>query len=138
MRSIFNRTSKIKRVKKRGKFSNNYLSYIHSESWKVKRSQFIEWCKGSSNYYCWRCRDKSMLYQVHHQTYERLGKENFSDLELLCISCHKKEHSHMKTSKYEARRLNRAWISKLKAENKRAEEIHEELNREFRERIRDD
>lgn len=30
--------------------------------------------------------------QLHHKTYERLGREELEDVELLCISCHEEEH----------------------------------------------
>lgn len=31
-------------------------------------------------------------WNVHHLTYERLGEEEFEDLELLCVMCHNLEH----------------------------------------------
>lgn len=31
-------------------------------------------------------------WNVHHKTYERLGEEEFNDLQLLCVMCHNLEH----------------------------------------------
>jgi hypothetical protein len=31
---------------------------------------------------------------VHHLTYERLGNEHLSDVIVLCLACHGKEHPH--------------------------------------------
>jgi hypothetical protein len=40
---------------------------------------------------CGRCGSKRDI-EVHHTTYERLGKEWDSDLEVLCVNCHRGEH----------------------------------------------
>ncbi len=32
---------------------------------------------------------------IHHETYERYGKENLADLLVLCVPCHAKRHPHM-------------------------------------------
>jgi len=29
---------------------------------------------------------------LHHRTYERFGREELEDVELLCVSCHEDEH----------------------------------------------
>ncbi len=63
--------------------------------WYVKKS-FIwkairEWALERAKYKCERC-GATFPLQVHHKTYIRLGKEMPSDLEVLCESCHEKEH----------------------------------------------
>ena len=40
--------------------------------------------------------------ELHHKTYERLGRERIDDLELLCSSCHK-EADRERASKWAAR-----------------------------------
>ena len=40
---------------------------------------------------CERCGSKKDL-QVHHKTYKRKGHELPGDVELLCKTCHEKEH----------------------------------------------
>jgi len=32
--------------------------------------------------------------EVHHLSYRRLGNELLSDLIVLCVGCHKKQHGH--------------------------------------------
>lgn len=42
---------------------------------------------------CGRCgKGPRAGLQLHHKTYERLGRELQSDLETLCDGCHRKEH----------------------------------------------
>ena len=64
-----------------------YREYIDSPAWKRKRAAAIKH-NGSK---CNICGGKSYL-QVHHLTYERLGREEMSDLEVLCKFCHGLEH----------------------------------------------
>jgi hypothetical protein len=40
---------------------------------------------------CSRCGEKRHL-EVHHKTYERLGREYDQDLEVLCETCHERHH----------------------------------------------
>lgn len=37
---------------------------------------------------CERCQLKSTRLELHHITYERLGHERRSDVQLLCFDCH--------------------------------------------------
>ncbi len=69
----------------------NYKQYIQSPEWRERRE---ECCR----YYDNRCAicyagDKSL--DVHHRTYDRLGREWASDLVLLCRACHEKYHSEL-------------------------------------------
>jgi hypothetical protein len=44
-----------------------------------------------AHYRCERCGAKRTL-EVHHRTYERLGRERDADLEVLCGDCHEVHH----------------------------------------------
>ena len=76
------------------KVTVNYYAYLKSKAWKKKRisrlkkdgfkCQFIE----SGKY----CHCKANL-EVHHLTYERLGKERMSDLITLCHRHHSVIHN---------------------------------------------
>ena len=59
-----------------------YEKYIRSTQWKNMRKDILrlrDRCEG--------CGTKHSL-ELHHKTYERLGRELISDLEVLCKSCH--------------------------------------------------
>jgi hypothetical protein len=67
-----------------------YNAVINSPRWKKLRARF---CKEHDNK-CQRCKwqkaewDKSRKLELHHLTYDRLGAELDTDLELLCSACH--------------------------------------------------
>ena len=65
----------------------DYLAYLQSQSWRVTRNRALRMAR----YRCQRCQAKQRL-QVHHKTYERLGHELDSDLEVLCEVCHNEHH----------------------------------------------
>jgi 5-methylcytosine-specific restriction endonuclease McrA len=62
-----------------------YNARIKSAQWKNMKRDLIR-MRGQK---CEKCGSCTML-ELHHKTYERLGKELTSDLELLCFSCHRK------------------------------------------------
>jgi hypothetical protein len=64
-----------------------YHSYLNSEKWHDKRNQMLNF----ADYKCSRCNETENL-QVHHLNYNTIGEESLSDLEVVCVSCHKKIH----------------------------------------------
>lgn len=74
--------------------------YLQSVHWKEKRARKLKQVHG----YCERCgrmysivkigsKDVKLAFMdVHHRNYKRLFREQMSDLQVLCRSCHKKEH----------------------------------------------
>ena len=68
-----------------------YQKYLLSPHWKQLRTQYL-----SEHKVCYRCRIPRWLSElaygqdlhVHHTTYERLGNEEWADLEALCPRCH--------------------------------------------------
>lgn len=67
-------------------YSPKYSTYLKSKRWEEVRT-------ATKNYYqcCQSCGSDKNL-QVHHLTYERLGRELFEDLTLLCGKCHMLKH----------------------------------------------
>jgi 5-methylcytosine-specific restriction endonuclease McrA len=69
-----------------------YNKVIASSYWEKLRQRFLE----KHDFKCCRCGwqktylDKSRNIELHHKTYERLGKERDEDLELVCSVCHVK------------------------------------------------
>lgn len=64
-----------------------YLTYLNSPSWRATRNRALR----LANYRCQKCGGKREL-QVHHLSYERLGREWDQDLEVLCDDCHREHH----------------------------------------------
>ncbi|RKY08529.1 MAG: hypothetical protein DRP56_04010 [Planctomycetota bacterium] len=64
-----------------------YGLYLCSQWWGcVRRAKIRE-----VGHKCEKCGFKHEI-EVHHKTYERLGDERLSDLEVLCARCHNDEH----------------------------------------------
>lgn len=61
-----------------------YNQYIKGPRWAAKReawfNAFGKWCRA--------CGRTTGPIQLHHMTYERLGRERMSDLVALCRDCH--------------------------------------------------
>lgn len=63
--------------------SEKYKTYMGSAAWAKKKLEAIN----RAHCRCNRCGSWYYL-EVHHKTYDRLGDELPSDLEVLCKSCH--------------------------------------------------
>lgn len=66
---------------------NGYNEYLCSEHWKRFRASVIKKRK-----VCEICGGTSYIMNVHHITYNSLGKEKDKDVALLCVDCHKYVH----------------------------------------------
>jgi 5-methylcytosine-specific restriction endonuclease McrA len=64
-----------------------YLEHLAGEEWQVIKGDVMV----RANYRCEQC-GKPWGLEVHHKTYERLGKESLDDLTCLCRDCHRKLH----------------------------------------------
>jgi len=76
-----------KAKKERKEFKSKYQKYLKSKEWSDIRNDLFH-VRGRA---CERCGSTNRL-QVHHITYKNVFKEEPEDLEILCDSCHKKEH----------------------------------------------
>ena len=65
----------------------NYTDYLRTDAWRRRRDRAIKRAGGR----CQVCGRTSGL-QVHHNTYDNLGREKAIDLVVLCGTCHKLYH----------------------------------------------
>jgi len=64
-----------------------YHEHLASVEWLAIRGEVVQ----RAEYRCEQCGLPWGL-EVHHKTYERLGKEDLGDLICLCGDCHRKLH----------------------------------------------
>lgn len=70
----------------------DYHEYINSPEWRAKRQDFIKSPDTSNE--CYGCQAAHKTgFHLHHVTYERLGRERFEDLRMVCEPCHKAIHA---------------------------------------------
>ena len=67
-----------------------YKEYLQTPHWKRQRADKVR----AAGYRCQFCNRGSVLFNVHHRTYERLGEELDEDLTVLCSDCHNTFHEH--------------------------------------------
>ncbi len=65
-----------------------YARYLGSAHWFEVRAAALQ----AAGYRCQVC-NSSLMVQVHHRTYERLGEESPGDLTALCDACHSTFHA---------------------------------------------
>ena len=61
-----------------------YREYLGSKTWRRKRDRVLRRDKHT----CQTCGVKAAHLEVHHRTYERVGRERMGDLLTLCSACH--------------------------------------------------
>lgn len=114
--------------------AQQYQSYLRTKHWRAMRSTTMKGWDG----YCQICRMRTVRPDIHHLHYERVKNEHPGDLQILCRSCHTKEHELRHISTFESiesfkaylatlspydlnRRFPQGWIPKhLRGENQRA------------------
>ena len=74
---------------------NEYQAYLRSDEWKRLRTRVRRRARGR----CERCHVNQRT-DVHHLTYERVGREELSDLIGVCGDCHNALHGR---SQYDPR-----------------------------------
>lgn len=69
---------------------DEYREYLNSEEWFSLRDKVLE-------YFGHRCAvcDCGFDLDVHHRTYARAGREDFTDLIALCRECHSMFHNKL-------------------------------------------
>ena len=80
--------------KKRKKWeppSGAYKEYLESEHWQRFRQRVLQFWR----YKCCLCPSTKKL-DVHHNNYDRLGREEIYDCVAICHACHKRVHGQMK------------------------------------------
>ncbi len=72
-----------------------YRDYLLTPDWQKKRLYALKRAGGR----CQVCNHLNKRLDVHHRTYERLGDEHYTDLLVLCHSCHGTFHKNGKLAK---------------------------------------
>lgn len=85
--------------------TRKYRRYLKSYEWAQLKADLYK----VRSRKCERCGNKTRL-QVHHKTYDNIYKEKHSDLEILCDTCHKKEHGIAETKKRKSKIKGKAKI----------------------------
>ena len=70
----------------------DYSDYLNTPHWQATRRRKLDTVGNQ----CEKCGRPGMV-DVHHLTYERVGKERMSDLQVLCPLCHVKAHGNEPT-----------------------------------------
>jgi predicted HNH restriction endonuclease len=78
---------RVAKAKQSPSWRHKYVAYIKSPQWKEKRLRALK----TWGNVCQMC-DSNDRIEVHHKTYDRLGKELMTDLMIVCHSCHEKIH----------------------------------------------
>jgi len=94
-----------RREERRVEWRSRYENHLRSDKWRELRRLVWQRAKGL----CERCSEPGA--HVHHLTYERMGDELLSDLQLLCRRCHEEEHPHMAESSVAAQAVS-SWGNK--------------------------
>ena len=66
----------------------SYREYLRTPEWRVTRAAALE----RASHCCSLDVTHTEALEVHHRTYERLGRELASDLVVLCHACHALHH----------------------------------------------
>jgi len=79
----------------------DYQAYITSSRWRNSPARIAE--LHAAGYRCRVCYrpDSEVELQVHHRTYERLGRELPGDLLCVCIECHVEITSFLRRRRYD-------------------------------------
>lgn len=114
-----------------GRHSQEYLAYIASPEWSVKRRNAI----GRAFNRCARCGQQFHIenLEVHHLDYERLGRERDEDLMVVCKSCHPFEdekRAQRTRSRKEFRRVD-GWARKKYGEDWEDWKNYDDVEEEF-------
>jgi hypothetical protein len=72
---------------------SSYDQYLASEHWTNFRKRY---CRSARPQHCLVCQDRN--FQLHHCTYDRLGKENLDDVVPLCSPHHDAVHLWLKST----------------------------------------
>ena len=92
----------------------NYREYIASSRWRTNGARLAELDIANG-----RCRicfgqpAEGWPLEVHHATYERLGREQAGDLLALCSRCHLEVTSFLRHRRYEVRTPRRADVVRV-------------------------
>jgi 5-methylcytosine-specific restriction endonuclease McrA len=105
--------------------SAEYQRRVGSPEWKALKQRLI----AARGPHCQRCR-RVLPLDLHHLTYDRLGREHDADLELLCRGCHEVADQERASYTHYQARLN-GWATKVYGEDWWERQDEEEVSAEF-------
>jgi hypothetical protein len=85
-----------------------YNLHIRSAQWRNTRKTLFK-MRGKR---CEVCGSSASQLELHHLTYERMGRESAKDLLIVCPDCHTREdrkRANVQTAKRESKRMNAAF-----------------------------
>jgi 5-methylcytosine-specific restriction endonuclease McrA len=77
-----------------------YQRYLRSRRWRIIRAMVLTLHRRR----CAMC--DATATEVHHRTYERVGREWLSDLTPVCSACHRRFHGTAKRARRQRVRFN--------------------------------
>lgn len=66
-----------------------YTDYLQTLHWGAIRKRALKRARQK----CQLCNSENAVLNVHHNNYERRGKERITDVIVLCQACHAKHHN---------------------------------------------
>lgn len=80
-----------------GPYFGPYLAYLRSPEWRERAMDALD----RAGHRCQVCNADRWFspLEVHHRTYERVGREAPGDLTVLCRDCHDLFHAHGKLAR---------------------------------------
>lgn len=92
-----------------------YNKYLKSPQWAAKREAYFN----AFGKYCRACRTTYGPIQLHHMTYDRLGRERMGDLVALCSKCHREvEALYRKAGRGDRILITLAYIKQRRGKSK--------------------
>lgn len=73
-----------------------YELHMRSKEWRKFRAAILR-MRGRK---CEKCGTRDKQLELHHKTYDRLGRELASDVKILCVDCHDKRHPNHPRRRY--------------------------------------
>lgn len=105
-----------------------YENYLRSSQWHATRNAAM----ARAGFKCQLCSSTKTLH-VHHNTYERVGNEQPTDLCVLCENCHRRFHRGSSAQQRESIKSKRKrYLAAKKQENLRTIERDQALIRSQR------
>lgn len=71
----------------------SYEEYLNSEWWQSFRLRYF---RSKRRKHCMCCEEPNFMVELHHKTYERLGRELLGDVLPLCREHHEEVHEILK------------------------------------------
>ena len=91
--------------------NGTYEKYLQSPAWRRKRDAVIQ--RDGDQCIC-----GAQAVELHHKTYDNIGKEPLFDLVMLCEECHKRLHRPRVPSDQQSVKNKEAFIAYVKRESK--------------------